>query len=140
LHFFKYHLNTGKDSGKERKYLCSIKINNDKFMQYLMEMPVRYKITMTDQIPSEFVLYQNFPQTFYRITKIAFDLPVDSHVKLMVYDIFGREVAVLFDDFLKAGSFEVKWNALNVKPGIYYYKIKSGDFVDSKKMFLLNNN
>ena len=103
-------------------------------------MPVRYKITMSEQIPTGFGLYQNFPQTFYKITKIAFDLPIDLEVKLMIYDVFGREVTVLVDDLLKAGSYEVKWNASNVQPGIYYYKIKAGDFVDSKKMFLLNIN
>ena len=105
-----------------------------------MLMPVRYKITMTEQIPAGFRLYQNFPQTFYKITKIAFDIPTEVNVKLMIYDVYGRKVTVLVEDMLKAGSYEVKWNASNVKPGIYYYKIIAGDFVDSKKMFLLNIN
>ena len=69
-------------------------------------MPVRYRITMTEQIPTGFGLYQNFPQTFYKITKIAFDLPENVHVKLMIYDVYGRKVTVLVDDNLNAGSYE----------------------------------
>ncbi|MCI0450434.1 MAG: T9SS type A sorting domain-containing protein [Chlorobi bacterium] len=99
-----------------------------------------YKITMVDQIPFEFRLYQNFPQSFYKVTKIGFDLPEDCRVKLLIYDVFGREISVLVDQNLKAGSYEVKWNALKVSPGIYYYKVIAGDYIDSKKMFLLKNN
>jgi hypothetical protein len=110
-------------------------------MENLMPLAMHnFKITMVDQIPFEFRLYQNFPQSFYKVTKIGFDLPEDCKVKLLIYDVFGREISVLADQKLKAGSYEVKWNALKFSPGIYYYKIIAKDFVDSKKMFLLSNN
>lgn len=97
-----------------------------------------YNISSFNTQSDQFCLYQNFPQTFYKITKIAFDLPEKTQTKLMIYDVFGRELKSLVDEELNAGSYEVKWNALNFSPGIYYYKMYAGSFVDSKKMILLN--
>ena len=109
-------------------------------MKYMVQMATHnYKIITVDHAPIEFRLYQNFPQFFYKFTKIGFDLPVDAKVKLLIYDIFGREITSLVEQKLNAGSYEVKWNAIKFPPGIYYYKLIAGDFVDSKKMFLLKH-
>lgn len=89
--------------------------------------------------PREYKLYQNFPQTFYKVTRIGFDLPETSKVKLIICDIFGRVITALIDDKLNAGSYEVKWNAYNLSAGVYYYKIIAGDFIDSKKIFLIKS-
>jgi hypothetical protein len=97
-----------------------------------------YQISMFDNTPLKFRLYQNFPQAFYKITRIAFDVPMQSSVKLAIYDVFGREMLTLVDDQLNAGSYEVKWNAANFTTGVYYYKIMVNENVDSKKMILLN--
>lgn len=97
-----------------------------------------YNLSSFSTRSDQFCLYQNFPQTFYKVTKIAFDLPEKISAKLMIYDVFGRELGTLIDCELEAGSYEVKWNALNFSPGIYYYKMYAGSFVDSKKMILLN--
>jgi hypothetical protein len=89
--------------------------------------------------PLEYRLYQNFPQSFYIATSIGFDLPEKITVKLAVYDVYGRNVVVLLNKELIPGSYEVKWNAFELQPGIYFYKIIAGDFVESKKMFLMKN-
>ena len=89
--------------------------------------------------PGEYKLYQNFPQTFYKITRIGFDIPETTKVKLIICDVFGRYITVLIENELNAGSYEVKWNAYNLQAGVYYYKIIAGDFIDSKKVFLIKN-
>ncbi len=88
---------------------------------------------------TEYKLYQNFPQSFYKVTRIGFDLPESTYVKLAIYDVFGREVLILINKEFHAGSYEVKWNAYEMKPGVYFYKIRAGEYVESKKMFLINN-
>ncbi|HEY3250942.1 MAG TPA: T9SS type A sorting domain-containing protein, partial [Ignavibacteria bacterium] len=90
-------------------------------------------------LPEDFRLYQNFPQAFYKVTRLGFDIPENTRVKLVIYDIFGRDVIQLVDSELNPGSYEVKWHAHKLPAGIYYYKLRAGDFVDSKKMVLLNN-
>ena len=92
-----------------------------------------------EKMPENYKLYQNFPQTFYKVTRIAFDLPKASNVRIVIYDVFGRDMNVLIDNELNPGSYEVKWNASNLSAGIYYYKLYADDFVDSKKIFLLKN-
>ncbi len=88
-------------------------------------------------LPEGYRLYQNFPQSFYRITRIAFEIPRQSNVRIAVYDVFGRDVKTLINKQLNAGSYEIKWNASNLNAGIYYYKIFADEFVDSKKILLL---
>jgi hypothetical protein len=92
--------------------------------------------------PAQFRLYQNFPQTFYKVTRVGFDLPKLIHVKLGVFDVFGREICILVDEILPCGSYEVVFDAshFNLEPGLLMYKLKAEEFVDTKKMFLLKNN
>lgn len=112
--------------------------NKTSFMQTLEISDYQYKLSLIDDSSAEFRLYQNFPQTFYRVTRLAFDIPAKLHVKLIIFDTFGREIAALIDEVLDQGSYEIKWNALNFAPGVYYYKLYAAEFVDSKKMILLN--
>ena len=89
--------------------------------------------------PSQYRLHQNFPQSFYKITNICFDIPEKTNVKLAIYDVYGRDIFVLLEEEMHKGSYEIKWNGYALEPGIYFYKLRAGDFVDSKKMFLLKN-
>lgn len=91
------------------------------------------------RLPEKYILHQNFPQSFVEASKISFDLQERSNVKLVIYDFFGKEVTKLIDNELLPGSYETKWTALNCKPGVYYYKLMAGDFVDSKKILLMEN-
>jgi tetratricopeptide (TPR) repeat protein len=97
----------------------------------------------TKNIPLVFRLSQNYPNPFNPVTKINYDLPKDSKVKIVIYDILGREVKRLVNSELKtAGSYIVDFNASNFASGVYFYRIEAEEpngnkFVDSKKMVLL---
>ena len=94
-------------------------------------------------VPLVFRLSQNYPNPFNPVTKINYDLPRDSKVKIVIYDILGREVKRLVNNVLKtAGSYIVDFNAMNYASGVYFYRIDAEEpngnkFVDSKKMVLL---
>lgn len=89
-------------------------------------------------VPLKFTLYQNYPNPFNPVTTIKYDLPRDAKVTVKIYDLLGREVAVLVNnDIKKAGTYNVEWYAGNFASGVYFYKIEAGDFVQSKKMVLV---
>lgn len=88
-------------------------------------------------IPSVYKLYQNFPNPFNPRTVINFDLPNVSFVKLVIYDILGREITALVNEKLKQGTYEMDWDASNYPSGVYFYKLTSSDFSDTKKMILV---
>lgn len=95
------------------------------------------------KIPLVFRLSQNYPNPFNPVTKINYDLPRDSKVNIVIYDILGREVKRLLNNEIKsAGSYIVDFNASNYASGVYFYRIEAEEsngnkFVDSKKMVLL---
>lgn len=88
-------------------------------------------------IPSEFKLFQNYPNPFNPLTTIRFELPVSGLALLKVYDILGREVAILLNEQLKAGYHVVKFNASTLSSGVYFYTLRAGDFVASRKLLLI---
>ncbi|MGH2575678.1 MAG: SBBP repeat-containing protein [Ignavibacteria bacterium] len=99
---------------------------------------------ISNDIPLEFRLYQNYPNPFNPKTKIRFDIPnFDIRnskfviVKLAVYDVLGREVAVLVNKQLKPGTYEVQWDGTIYPSGVYLFKLITGDFIDTKKMVLV---
>ena len=94
------------------------------------------------EIPVDFYLYSNYPNPFNPSTKIKFDVPKSSYVKLTVYDILGQEIKTLVDEKLSAGRYEVSWPAPTgdgngYTSGVYFYRLVTGDFVDVKRMILL---
>ncbi|NOS85272.1 MAG: T9SS type A sorting domain-containing protein [Ignavibacteria bacterium] len=97
----------------------------------------------SSNIPRVFKLSQNYPNPFNPVTKINYDLPKDSKINIVIYDILGREVKRLVNNELKtAGSYIVDFNASNYASGVYFYRIEAEEpngnkFVDSKKMVLL---
>jgi hypothetical protein len=90
-----------------------------------------------NQIAKEYKLSQNYPNPFNPTTKISFSLPKNSDVKLVVYDILGKEVTTLVNDHRTAGTHSVEFNASNLASGVYLYRIEAGDFRDVKKMMLI---
>lgn len=88
-------------------------------------------------IPTEFALNQNYPNPFNPSTNIQFDLPKDVFVSIKVYDIAGREMAILINDFKNAGRYIVAFNGSQFASGIYFYTIKAGDFEVTKRMVLV---
>jgi len=93
-------------------------------------------ITINNEMPKQFNLSQNYPNPFNPVTNITFDLPKESTVKLTVYDALGKEVIVLVNQNLQAGSYKADWNASDYPSGIYFYKLEAGSFVETKKMIL----
>ena len=88
-------------------------------------------------VANEYKLLQNYPNPFNPCTSISFDIPKQSLVILKVYDAAGREAAVLVNETLRAGSYNVSLNAGNLSSGIYFYRLESGGFVQTRKMILL---
>jgi len=88
-------------------------------------------------VPAEYKIYQNYPNPFNPSTKIKFDVPKLSDVKLTVYDISGKEIEVLINNKLSPGSYEFKWDASKLSSGAYFYRIQSQDFIETKRMLLI---
>jgi hypothetical protein len=93
-------------------------------------------------VPQEFALHQNYPNPFNPVTTINYDLPQQTHVNIMIYDILGREVVKLVSEEIPAGYQSVIWNTRNsfgqpVSAGIYFYQIQTKGFVKTRKMVLL---
>ena len=90
-----------------------------------------------NNIVTDYLLSQNYPNPFNPTTKINFSITEAGFVKLKVYDILGREVAILINKQLESGKHTVDFNANKLASGVYYYRISIADFVDVKKMLLL---
>ena len=91
-------------------------------------------------IPERFSLSQNYPNPFNPSTKIKFDIPAangNSNVKLLVFDAAGREVSTLINNQLSPGSYEMEFSAKNLTSGLYFYRLETDNFVDTKKMILV---
>lgn len=87
--------------------------------------------------PEDFALFQNYPNPFNPTTKISYALPQNSFVELKVFNLLGQEVATLVNEQKAVGNYEVNFNASNLPSGVYIYKMKAGEFVQTKKMILL---
>ncbi len=90
-----------------------------------------------NEIPETYSLMQNYPNPFNPATKINFMLPKSGEVSLKIYDILGNEVATLINENMNPGSYTIDWNAGNYSSGVYFYRLQSGDFTETKKMMLV---
>lgn len=88
-------------------------------------------------IPKTFALYQNYPNPFNPGTKISWQSPVSSWQTLKVYDVLGNEVAKLVDEYREAGVYEVEFNASTLPSGVYFYQLRVGDFIATRKIILI---
>jgi hypothetical protein len=88
-------------------------------------------------IPTEFSVSQNYPNPFNPTTRIEFALPKRGRTKIVLYDLLGREIQTLTNKELEAGYNETTVDADNLPTGVYFYRIQSGDFIQTRKMILL---
>lgn len=88
-------------------------------------------------LPVAYKLYNGYPNPFNPKTTIKYDIPKSSFVKMVIYDVQGKEVETLINKRQNPGSFEVQWDASNYASGIYICKIEAGSFTDTKKLVLI---
>lgn len=98
---------------------------------------VASSITQLSEIVQSYKLSQNYPNPFNPVTKINFSVPNSSKVTLKIYNNMGQEVESLVNEKLNAGSYQVDWNAVNFNSGVYYYKIQTEGFIETRKMLLI---
>jgi subtilisin-like proprotein convertase family protein len=89
------------------------------------------------QTPYTYELAQNYPNPFNPSTSIKYSVALDNITKLVVYDITGREVSTLINGFKKAGNYEITFDASKLASGVYFYKLESGSYTETKKMMLI---
>ncbi|MBI5808821.1 MAG: T9SS type A sorting domain-containing protein [Ignavibacteriales bacterium] len=91
------------------------------------------------ETPQEFRLAQNYPNPFNPSTVISYQLPMDGNVTLKVYDMLGKEVTTLVNEFQRAASYNYQFsiNNLQLSSGVYYYRLQSGNFVETKKFIVM---
>jgi len=98
-------------------------------------------ISVELDLPTKFTLEQNYPNPFNPSTKISWQSPVGSWQTLKVFDVLGKEVATLVNEYKDAGSYEVEFSPAssikNLTSGIYFYQLKAGEFHETKKMLLI---
>jgi hypothetical protein len=92
---------------------------------------------INNEVPDKYELIQNYPNPFNPSTKIKFRVPKSSHVKLAVFDPLGKEVQSIVSQNLKAGNYETTWEAQNLPSGVYFYRMTTDEFTNTKKMILL---
>ncbi|HWQ80700.1 MAG TPA: YCF48-related protein [Ignavibacteria bacterium] len=91
----------------------------------------------SNNLPKTYSLHQNYPNPFNPVTKIKFEIPKSSFVSLRVYDILGREVSVIVNETKQAGSYIIDFDASKLTSGIYFYRLNTQTFSDTKKMILI---
>ena len=94
-------------------------------------------VSNNTNIANSYKLSQNYPNPFNPTTSINYSISKSGLVTLKVYDILGKEVMTLVNEVKNAGNHEINFNASSLSSGVYFYRIESGNFIDTKKMFLL---
>ncbi|MFI5211727.1 MAG: T9SS type A sorting domain-containing protein [Ignavibacteria bacterium] len=101
------------------------------------DTPQNQNVNLEDLItPKTYTLGQNYPNPFNPSTTIEFSIPQSNNVSLKIYDMTGKEVTSLVNEYRSTGSYIVRWNASGVSSGVYFYKLVSGNFIETKKMIL----
>ena len=87
--------------------------------------------------PRKPILNQNFPNPFNPVTNITYSIATNTHVSIKVYDIIGKEITTLVNEYKKPGHYSISFNGSNLSSGFYFYRISVGDYTEMKKMSLL---
>jgi len=134
------------DAGEYMHWVLSTGSGGEHTLEGTGEITVPTEETFTLErkaiIPIAYALHQNYPNPFNPTTTLRYDLPVDNHTTLTIYDLNGREVNQIVNTSQPAGHHSVMWNATNsfgkpVSAGVYLYQIRAGEFVQTRKMVLL---
>ncbi|MBS1492619.1 MAG: T9SS type A sorting domain-containing protein [Bacteroidetes bacterium] len=93
--------------------------------------------SLNSTIAKEYSLSQNYPNPFNPSTLISFSIPQNGFVTLKVYDISGKEITTLLNRNMTTGSYSVEFNAAALSSGVYFYRLESNNFAETKKMMLV---
>jgi hypothetical protein len=107
------------------------------YIDYLFFGPLSDVEDEQTDIPNTFYLNQNYPNPFNPSTKISWQSPLGSWQTLKVFDVLGNEVATLVDEYKPARRYEVEFNAAALPSGVYFYQLKAGNYIETKKMILI---
>jgi len=94
-------------------------------------------IVNVNLVTKDFKLYQNHPNPFNPTTRIKFSVPERNNVNIKIFNMIGQEIQEIVNQEYEAGNYNVEFNASNLASGVYFYRIQSGNFVESKKMIYL---
>jgi hypothetical protein len=108
-----------------------------KFAQQAMGTNLKKEAGELSGIPTEYGMDQNYPNPFNPATQINYQLPEKNHVTLEIYDVLGNLVSTILDEEMDAGYHSIVWNASGLSSGVYFYTIRSGSFITTKKLVLL---
>jgi hypothetical protein len=111
--------------------------NYDIYAQRLNANGTITDVRTSASVPDKSELYQNYPNPFNPSTTISYQLPTQSHVTLKVFDVLGREVAMLVNGVEQPGYKSVTFDANGLANGLYYYCLTTGNFVQTKKLLLI---
>jgi predicted esterase len=121
--------------------------DNPKLFPWVFSQIKSYTVNVKERkITSQnsYILNQNYPNPFNPTTKIKYSIPASLNpskggtlVQLKVYDILGREIETLVNEEKPAGVYEINWNAANLSSGVYFYQLKAGEYINTKKMVIL---
>jgi len=135
-----------RDGGNNFQNVCALQSLSDSALKYYYNdfrtcMPIGIEPISTE-IPQKFELLQNYPNPFNPVTNIRFSIPAIVEttrrvVSLRIYDVLGKEIAVLVNENLKPGIYEIDWNAENLPSGVYFYSLITNEFTQTKKMVVV---
>ncbi len=117
--------------------ITEINENNNKGYNILGVSPVLDVQDADDILPKDYALYQSYPNPFNPTTTIKYSIPYSDIVSIKVFDILGREVAVLLNEYKPAGTYSIEFNANRFASGVYFYQLNAGSYVETKKMMLM---
>ena len=133
-----------KNQGMGNRYIWSMTSNSQYIFAGTDSTIWRHSLSeiigiqnISTEIPSSYSLGQNYPNPFNPITVISFSLPVVSNATLKVYDLMGREVQTLVNEKLQAGTYEVTFDGSGLTSGVYFYKLMTEGFSETKRMLLI---
>lgn len=106
------------------------------FFMTLKREPVGIQ-QISSTIPDKFFVHNNYPNPFNPSTKIKLDINKSQFLKVTVFDMVGKEVAVLYNNNINAGSFVLDWNAQNSPSGIYFFRVETPEMITTRRMVLL---
>jgi len=120
------------------KYLYSFQLYPDSSVTMdTIKLEIISSIENVDYLPITYELLQNYPNPFNPTTTINYQIPSAGHISLKVYDILGREITTLVNEERTAGKYEVKFDGTSLSSGVYFYRLQSGAFSETKKFMLL---